>query len=262
MELGLNGRLALVLGAGGGLGGGIARALAREGVRVAISDIDAAALSRTADAIGAAGGRARAFVADLGSAAQRAALLAQIEADYGDIDIVVNNSGGPPPAAASAVAPDEWARHFEAMVTALIDITDRALPGMRARRWGRIITSVSSGVIAPIPNLAISNTLRLALVGWSKSLATEVARDGITVNVVIPGRIDTDRTRSLDEARARREGRNLADVEQASAASIPLGRYGRAEEYANVVTFLASECASYMTGTVVRVDGGYIPSVF
>jgi 3-oxoacyl-[acyl-carrier protein] reductase len=132
---------------------------------------------------------------------------------------------------------------------------------MRARHWGRIITSTSSGVAAPIPNLAISNALRLSLVGWSKTLAGEVARDGITANVVVPGRIATDRIRFLDEAKAKREGRTVEEVEAQNAASIPIGRLGKPEEYGAMVAFLASEAAAYITGTVVRVDGGMIPSI-
>jgi 3-oxoacyl-[acyl-carrier protein] reductase len=147
------------------------------------------------------------------------------------------------------------------MVQPVIAITDRVLEGMRAKRWGRVITSASSGVIAPIPNLGVSNTLRSALLGWSKSLAREVARDGITVNVVVPGRIATDRIQFLDAEKAKREGRPVDQVAAESTASIPLGRYGRPEEYADVIAFLASAQASYVTGSTVRVDGGLIPSV-
>jgi 3-oxoacyl-[acyl-carrier protein] reductase len=124
-----------------------------------------------------------------------------------------------------------------------------------------VITSASSGVIAPIPNLGVSNTLRSALVGWSKTLAREVARDGITVNVVVPGRIATDRIQFLDAEKAKREARPVDQVAAESTASIPLGRYGRPEEYAEVIAFLASAQASYVTGSTVRVDGGLIPSV-
>lgn len=142
------------------------------------------------------------------------------------------------------------------MVLSVIAITDRVLPEMRARKWGRIVTSTSSGVVAPIPNLGLSNALRLSLVGWSKTLAREVGRDGITVNIVLPGRIATGRITFLDEQKAKRESRSIDDVVAESTGSIPLGRYGRPEEYGNVVTFLASEPASYLTGSVIRVDGG------
>jgi 3-oxoacyl-[acyl-carrier protein] reductase len=135
------------------------------------------------------------------------------------------------------------------------------LPNMRARHWGRIITSASSGVAAPIPNLAISNALRLSLLGWSKTLAREVAKDSITVNVVLPGRIATSRIKFLDEAKAKREGRTLEHVEAENTASIPAGRLGKPEEYGDVVAFLSSERAAYITGSVVRVDGGMIPCI-
>jgi 3-oxoacyl-[acyl-carrier protein] reductase len=132
---------------------------------------------------------------------------------------------------------------------------------MRERGWGRIVTSTSSGVVTPIPNLGLSNGLRLSLVGWSKTLASEVAQDGITVNVVIPGRIATDRIRFLDEARAQRERRSVESVQSSSTATIPAGRYGTQEEYADAVIFLASDRARYITGSSLRVDGGLIPSI-
>ncbi len=153
----------------------------------------------------------------------------------------MNNTGGPPPTTASGQDPALWSKHFQAMVLSVIAITDRVLPNMRARHWGRIITSTSSGVVAPIPNLAISNALRLSLVGWSKTLAREVAKDGITANVVVPGRIATDRIKFLDEAKAKREGRSVEEVMAESTGSIPVGRYGKPEEYGAVVAFLASE---------------------
>jgi 3-oxoacyl-[acyl-carrier protein] reductase len=147
------------------------------------------------------------------------------------------------------------------MVLSVIAITDRVLPGMKTRGWGRILTSTSSGVISPIPNLAISNTLRLSLVGWSKTLAREIGKDGITANIVVPGRIATARVAALDNAKARREGRSVEEVAAESQGTIPLGRYGKPGEYADVVAFLASERAAYITGSVVRVDGGMITSI-
>jgi 3-oxoacyl-[acyl-carrier protein] reductase len=147
------------------------------------------------------------------------------------------------------------------MVSSLIQLTDKVLPDMHNAGWGRIITSTSSGVIAPIANLGMSNTLRMALVGWSKTLASEVAGDGITVNVMVPGRISTQRLGQLDAARAGREGTSVEEVAAKSAASIPAKRYGKPEEYGAVAAFLASQQASYMTGSVIRVDGGMIPSI-
>lgn len=147
------------------------------------------------------------------------------------------------------------------MVLSVIAVTDRVLPAMKARKWGRIITSASSGVVAPIPNLAISNALRLSLVGWSKTLAREVARDGITANIVLPGRIATDRIKFLDAKKAERENRSVEEVAAESTGTIPVGRYGDPQEYANVVAFLAGTPSSYVTGSVIRVDGGLIASI-
>jgi 3-oxoacyl-[acyl-carrier protein] reductase len=146
------------------------------------------------------------------------------------------------------------------MVLSVIATTNSVLPGMRARKWGRIITSTSSGVVAPIPNLALSNALRMTLLGWSKTLAREVGGDGVTVNVLVPGRIATARIEALDRAKATRESRPLSDVVRDSVESIPVGRYGQPSEYADAAAFLASQNASYITGAIVRVDGGMISS--
>ncbi|MGU3496761.1 SDR family oxidoreductase [Xanthobacteraceae bacterium A53D] len=261
MDLGLTGKTALVLGAGGGLGGAIAATLAREGARVALGDVDKAALAQTAARIRDAGGTALELEWDLADLAAITRNVEAIEAEFGAVDVLVNNTGGPPPTPAAGQDPELWERQFRSMVLSVIAVTDRVLPGMRSRGWGRIVTSTSSGVIAPIPNLGISNALRLSLVGWSKTLAGEVARDGVTANIVLPGRIATDRIRFLDEQRAKREGRTVAEVAAASTGSIPAGRYGEPQEYANVVAFLASTAASYVNGSVIRVDGGMIASV-
>ncbi|QYK42225.1 MAG: SDR family oxidoreductase [Paracoccaceae bacterium] len=261
MDLGLNNRTALVLGAGGGLGGAIAATLAAEGAKVAVADLDGAAAARTVAAIAARGGQAIAMTWDLADLASIDGHVARVEAELGPVDVLVNNTGGPPPTPVAGQDPTLWSRHFEAMVLSVIAITDRVLPGMRARKWGRIITSTSSGVVAPIPNLGLSNALRLSLVGWSKTLAKEVGGDGITANIVLPGRIATPRISFLDEQKAKREGRTVEDVSRESTAAIPVGRYGNPQEYGDVVAFLASERASYITGSVIRIDGGLIPSI-
>lgn len=261
MDLGLTGKTALVLGAGGGLGGAIARRLAAEGAVVAAADINLAAAQQTADEISKAGGRALPLGWDLADLAAGDTCVTAIERTFGPVDILINNTGGPPPTPASGQPAEAWTKHFQSMVLSVIALTDRVLPKMRERQWGRIITSTSSGVVAPIPNLAISNALRLSLVGWSKTLSREVGRDGVTVNIVLPGRIATSRITFLDEQKAKREGRKVEDVTAESTASIPVGRYGRPEEYADVVAFLASERAAYVTGSVVRVDGGLIASI-
>ena len=261
MDLGIRNKTALVLGAGGGLGSAIAQALAAEGANLALADISMDALKSTQSTVETMGVRVLSLVWDLADIDSIDANISRIEAEIGNVDILINNTGGPPPTQASGQDTSTWETHFHSMVVSVIKITDRVLPGMRERRWGRIITSTSSGVIAPIPNLGISNALRMSLVGWSKTLAREVGSAGITSNIVLPGRIATARIRFLDEQKAKRENRSVESVSLDSTSSIPLGRYGEPAEYGKVVTFLSSQAASYVTGSVIRVDGGLISSV-
>jgi 3-oxoacyl-[acyl-carrier protein] reductase len=261
MDFGLQDKTALVLGGGGGIGRAVACALAREGAAVAVADINQKSLDQTVQAICDSGGRALPFWWDLADISSIDVHVTAIEKQLGSVDILFNNTGGPPPSTASGQAPAQWAAFFQSMVLSVIAITDRVLPGMKEKQWGRIITSTSSGVIAPIPNLGMSNALRMSLVGWSKTLTREVARDGITANIILPGRIGTDRINFLDEQKAKRENRTVEDVSAESTASIPVGRYGTPQEYADVVTFLASTAASYLTGSTIRVDGGYLANI-
>ncbi|AGT10610.1 SDR family oxidoreductase [Paracoccus aminophilus] len=261
MDLGLKGKTALVLGAGGGLGAAIAQTLAAEEAQIAVADINREAAEKTVAAIVAAGGRAFALEWDLGDIDAVPANIGRVEAELGAVDVLVNITGGPPPTLVSGQDAASWRKYFDAMVLSVIAITDAVLPNMREKKWGRIITSTSSGVVAPIPNLGLSNALRMSLLGWSKTLAAEVGRDGITSNVILPGRVATQRITFLDEQKAKREGKTVEEVAAASTASIPVGRYGDPQEYADVVAFLASARASYLTGSVIRVDGGLIASV-
>jgi 3-oxoacyl-[acyl-carrier protein] reductase len=261
MDLGIKGKTALVLGAGGGLGSAIAKSLAVEGAQVAVADINKEAAERTVSDIQASAGSAMAVAWDLGDLAVVEPNLSLIEKRLGTVDILVNITGGPPPTLVSGQGADSWRKYFDSMVLSVIAISDAVLPKMREKKWGRIITSTSSGVVAPIPNLGLSNALRMSLLGWSKTLAGEVGRDGVTVNIVLPGRVATQRIAFLDEQKAKREGKAVEEVSAASTASIPVGRYGEPQEYADVVAFLASARASYLTGSVIRVDGGLISSV-
>lgn len=261
MDLGLKGKVALVFGAGGGLGGAIALSLAREGAKLAIADINREALERTAGNLRQHAAEVLQLEWDLANLDLINDKVSLIEEKLGPVDILVNNTGGPPPSPASGQEPSAWTSFFQSMVLPVIAVTDRVLPGMQERQWGRIVTSTSSGVIAPIPHLAMSNSLRMSLVGWSKTLAREVGQMGITTNIVLPGRIATPRISFLDEQKAKREGRPVSEVTAESCASIPLGRYGTPEEYGDVVAFLASRQAAYVTGSVMRVDGGLIASI-
>lgn len=261
MKLGLDGKRALVLGASKGLGAATAIALANEGVHVtgAARSVDAiAALDAQVDR--ALGGSISPHPLDLADPASIAALTRSLS-DGADVDILVNNSGGPPPGEAASLPAEDYAKAFDVMIAPLIAITQSVLPGMRARKWGRIVTLTSSGVEAPIARLAISNALRQSIVGWSKTLASEVAADNVTVNIIVQGRIHTDRVYQLDEAAAKRLGKSMDEVRAQSMATIPAGRYGRPEELADFVTFLASDRAGYTTGSLVRIDGGMIKSI-
>jgi len=262
VDLGIAGKRALVLASSRGLGQGIAQALAAEGAQVILCGRDRERLAAAVQAINSGGrGKAEAIPTDLTQAAEIEALTATVEQKYGGIDILVNNVGGPPPKAITAVTIEEWRTQFDAMVLTLLQVSNHFLPGMRQRKWGRILTIASSGVVQPIPNLGISNALRSTVVGWSKTLAAEVAADGVTVNVIAPGRIHTDRVDENDAGVAKRDNKSIDDVRRASSAQIPVGRYGTVQEFAAVATFLLSVPASYVTGSIIRVDGGYIRSV-
>ena len=263
MDLGLQGKRALVLAAAGGLGGGVAEALAAEGARVAIFDFDGDKLAAHAAHLKSTYGTdVEFFVGDIGDIDQLENARAETEKHFGGIDILVNNTPGPRPGPLQGVTdPDTWRKQFEVMVLSVIELSRRVVPGMKERKWGRILTLASSSVIQPIPHLTISNVLRSALVGWSKTLSTELAADGITVNMVLPGRIHTERVDQIDAANAEKAGKTFEEFRADALKLLPMGRFGTVAEYAAMVAFLAGEPASYVSGLQVRVDGGMIRSV-
>jgi 3-oxoacyl-[acyl-carrier protein] reductase len=261
MDLKLTGKVALVVGGSKGLGFGVAQALAKEGVNVALLSRNTAALQHAAQTIGQQGGRVAGFAADLSDWTSVEQAVAQAVGQFGDIDILLNNSGGPPPSGVAGIASAVWEAQFHAMVLPVFRLTDLLLPAMRRKQWGRILNVASTSVVEPIPAIGVSNTLRSAIAGWAKTLAGEVAADGITVNTLLPGRIATDRVASLDQAAALQQGIDTDAVARSKAALIPVGRYGTLEEFGAVAAFLASPLASYVTGSLIRIDGGAMRSV-
>jgi 3-oxoacyl-[acyl-carrier protein] reductase len=248
MELGLEGRVALVMGASRGIGRGIAGALAREGARVAIASRSAERVEGTAAEIGATG-----FVADASDLERLARLAIEVADEVGPIEILVTNTGGPPPGGALDHGFEEWEEAYRSLVLAPRILAGAVLPGMRARTWGRIVNVGSTTTIEPNPALNLSNSHRMAAVGFLKTLAREVAGDGITVNTVATGRFATDRMAEFHGS--------IEQVEAAAREEVPAGRLGTVEEYGDLVAFLCSERAAYITGTVIPIDGGLLRSV-
>lgn len=251
MELGIEGRVALVMGASRGIGRTIAATLAAEGARVAIASRSAEALEEAAKAIGAP---ALPFVADTDDLERLAALPEEVEARLGPIEILVTNSGGPSLGGALAHELDEWEAAYRSLVLAPRVLIGAVVPGMRERGWGRIVNVGSSSTREPIPGLNLSNSHRMAAVGFLKTLSREVAAEGITVNTVATGRFATDRLAS--------NYGSMEGAEEAARGEVPAGRLGHPEEYGDLVAFLCSERAAYLTGAVIPLDGGLLRSAF
>ena len=252
MELGLEGKVALVMGASRGLGRAIALTLAEERVEVAIAS---RSRERLAEAAGEIGSLAVPFVADASDPERLAALPAEVEARLSKpVDILVLNSGGPPFGGALDQELDEWEQAYRSLVLAPRVLAGAVVPGMRERGWGRIVNVGSTSTREPIPGLNLSNAHRMAAVGFLKTLSREVAGDGITVNTVATGRFATDRL--ADSAGS------LDGAEAAARSEVPAGRLGRPEEYGDLVAFLCSDRAAYITGTVIPIDGGLLRSAF
>lgn len=254
MDLGIKDRVALVLASTGGLGAATARALADEGARVVVSGRSA----DKAEALAASLPSATAVPVDLTEAGAVDRLLDGTRAAYGEPDIVVLNGPGPKPGKAADLDADDVDVIGDLLLKAHVGLVKRTLPHLRAQGWGRVLAVGSSGVEAPLPNLAASNVGRAGLAAYLKTLSNEVAADGVTVNMLLPGRIATDRVAALDEAAAQREGSTAEAVRTASQARIPTGRYGDPAEFGAVAAFLCSDQASYVTGSLVRCDGGLL----
>ena len=256
MDLMLDEKVALVCGASQGLGLAIAQRLAAEGAAVALLARNAQRLEAEAGAIRQSGGRALAVPANLGDWASVAEALAITRRELGDPDILINNSGPPPPIDVTRVDPELWRAQFEAMALTLMRLTEAVLPAMRQRCFGRILTVASTSIVEPFPQLALSNALRSALAMWMKTLAGQVAGDGVTVNLVLPGSFATARLESMNRMAAEAEGRSEDEIAAEATAAIPARRFGQPGEFADLTAFLASPRAAYVTGTMVRIDGG------
>ncbi|WP_437583253.1 SDR family oxidoreductase [Paramicrobacterium sp. CJ85] len=254
MDLQLRGKTAFVAASTGGLGRAIAEALAAEGANVVITGRRAELAEQIAAGLPSAMG----IELDVTDADSRVSAIEQAAASFGPIDILVINGPGPRPGTASEASADDVADAFTRLVAPGHDLVSRVLPGMRERGWGRIVAVGSSGIQSPIPNLAGSNTGRAALAGYLKTLAAEVAADGVTVNLVLPGRIATDRVAQLDAAQAERRGIDAAEAKRRSEQTIPAGRYGDPAEFGAVAAFLCGAQAAYITGVALRVDGGLV----
>lgn len=241
LSVDLSGRTAIVCGASSGMGLAVAEELARAGANVSMFARRRELLEREAERIGAL-----AIVGDLTSPADLEKLVEQTAAAHGGVDILVNNGGGPPPGHALDIGDESLGEALSLLLFSAVRLTNLCLPHIRRSGAGRIVNIASSSVREPIDNLALSNTVRPGLIGWAKTLAREVAADGVTVNSIAPGRIDTERLQQLYRTRSR----------EADLAQIPLGRLGKPREVAALVAFLASDQAAYITGALIPVDGG------
>jgi 3-oxoacyl-[acyl-carrier protein] reductase len=262
MELGLADKAAVVLASTSGLGLATARALLAEGASVAVSGRDPARLARARAALAEHGQRAWCAALDVTDRAALAAHLAEAARRFGrPIQVLVTNAGGPPPATALEVDDERLQRTFELTLRSAIHAIQGVLPGMRAARWGRIVALTSSSVRVPIPSLVYSNTMRAGLTAYLKSLAAEVAKDGVLVNSVCTGAFATERIEELFAAQARKSGRSIEEERAAYVAKIPLGRLGRPEEFGDLVAFLCSQRCGYMSGVALGYDGGANPGL-
>jgi 3-oxoacyl-[acyl-carrier protein] reductase len=257
VELGLKGKRALVMASSRGLGYACALGLAREGCDLVICSRDQAHIDEAAETIRQeTGARVHAMTCDVSREDEVKALIAAAVEQFGGLEIAIHNAGGPPAGGFQAVNGEQWAKAIDQNLLSFVWMAEAAIPEMRRAGYGRILAITSSSIKQPIPNLVLSNATRTSVLGVAKTLAREVGPDNILVNVIGPGRIATERIDELDQAAAKRSGRAVEEIKQDSINAIPLGRLGRPEEFANLAVFLASEAASYISGSAILVDGG------
>ena len=262
MKLGLTNKVAMVAGASRGLGYAVARALAEEGAQVSIASRNAAAIAAAGEKIAQETGANVLAVATDVSSTQAIGLWHQKTLErFGGIDLLLTNSGGPPPGPTLAFDDAAWQKAFELLLMSAVRMIRLAVPSMAARGGGSIVLPTSSSVKEPIANLALSNIMRASVAAMSKTLAGELAGQKIRVNHLIPGRIDTDRLKELDEANSKRSGIAIEEQIKKMTATIPVGRYGDPREFANAAVFLFSDAASYITGATLQADGGAMRGV-
>jgi 3-oxoacyl-[acyl-carrier protein] reductase len=264
VDLGLTGKVAMVAGASRGLGYAVARGLAREGVHVSMSSRNEASINDARAKITSEtpASQALAVAVDVRSAESLTAWHARTIETFGGVDLLFVNAGGPPAGAALSFDDAAWQGAFELLVLSAVRMVRLAVPSMKSRGGGAIVVSTSSAVKEPIANLALSNVVRSSVAALSKTLANELAGDGIRVNHLLPGRIDTDRVRELDTIRGKASQSSPEQVRAAFEHAIPLGRYGHPDEYGSAAVFLFSDAARYITGASLQVDGGAIRGVY
>jgi 3-oxoacyl-[acyl-carrier protein] reductase len=259
MDLGLKGKVVLVAAASKGLGRACAEEFAAEGAKVVICARGADALERTRGEIAdKARADVHAVAADVSTMEGIDRVVHEARQRFGHVDVLVNNAGGPPSGPFEQHPWEQWEKAVHLNLRSTVELTRRLLPAMRERRWGRIINVTSIAVKQPVDGLILSNSVRAAVTGWARTLANEVAKDGITVNSVLPGYTRTDRVEQLNAARATAEGIPVEEIQRRTEAQIPMRRLGEPREFGAMVAFLASERASYITAQSIVVDGGWV----
>ena len=263
MDLGIQGKTALVAAASDGLGKGVALRLATEGAHIVICARNAQRVEEAVAEIRSTNPKidVHGFATDLSSADEIVRLGDHLREKNIEIDILINNAGGPPPGASEDIDDEQWRQAFELTMMSTVRLTRLALSHMRSQQWGRIINITSYSVKQPMPQMVLSNSVRMSVVGWAKTLSNEVATDGITVNNVLPGATATERLSSIIANKAEKTGKSIDTVSEAMMNSVPAKRFAEPQEIAAAIAFLASDLASYINGINLPVDGGRTKSL-